>query len=34
VIMAAGGAPEGVNEAGDWYPELLILPEPLEPYVP
>ena len=23
-----------VNEAGDWYPETLILPEPLEPYEP
>lgn len=33
-ILGAGPAPEGVNEAGDWYPEVLLLPEPLEPYVP
>jgi branched-chain amino acid transport system substrate-binding protein len=30
----AGPAPEGVNEAGDWYPETLLLPEPLTPYEP
>lgn len=29
-----GPAPEGVNEAGDWYPETLIRPEPLTPYEP
>ena len=33
-IIRASGAPEGVNEAGEWYPETLILPEPLEPYEP
>lgn len=33
-IMGAGPAPDGVNEAGDWYPETLLLPDPLEPYVP
>ena len=33
-IMGPGPAPEGVNQAGDWYPERLILSEPLEPYVP
>jgi branched-chain amino acid transport system substrate-binding protein len=33
-IVRGGGAPEGVNEAGDWYPETLILPDPLEPYEP
>ncbi len=33
-ILGPGPAPEGVNEAGDWYPETLLLPEPLEPYVP
>ena len=27
-------APEGVNEAGDWYPKVLLRPEPLEPYEP
>jgi branched-chain amino acid transport system substrate-binding protein len=33
-VIGPGPAPEGVNEAGDWYPETLILPEPLEPYEP
>ena len=33
-VIGEGPAPEGVNEAGDWYPETLILPEPLEPYAP
>ena len=33
-VLGAGPAPEGVNEAGDWYPETLLLPEPLEPYMP
>jgi branched-chain amino acid transport system substrate-binding protein len=33
-VIGAGPAPEGVNDAGDWYPETLILAEPLEPYVP
>jgi branched-chain amino acid transport system substrate-binding protein len=33
-VIGAGPAPEGVNEAGDWYPETLILPEPLEPFEP
>jgi branched-chain amino acid transport system substrate-binding protein len=33
-IIGAGPAPEGVNEAGDWYPETLIVPDPLEPYEP
>lgn len=33
-IMGEGPAPEGVNEAGDWYPERLLLSDPLEPYVP
>ena len=33
-VIGDGPAPEGVNEAGDWYPETLILPEPLEPYAP
>ena len=34
VIMRATGAPEGVNDAGEWWPELLIRSDPLEPYVP
>ena len=34
VVIGEGPAPEGVSEAGEWYPEALILPEPLEPYEP
>ncbi len=33
-VIGEGPAPEGVNEAGDWYPEVLIKPEPLTPYEP
>ncbi|MEM7273070.1 MAG: ABC transporter substrate-binding protein [Actinomycetota bacterium] len=33
-VLGPGPAPEGVNEAGDWYPETLIRPEPLTPYEP
>ncbi|MGH9209687.1 MAG: ABC transporter substrate-binding protein [Acidimicrobiales bacterium] len=33
-VVGEGPAPEGVNEAGEWYPETLILPDPLEPYEP
>ena len=33
-VVGEGPAPEGVNEAGDWYPETLIRPDPLEPYEP
>jgi branched-chain amino acid transport system substrate-binding protein len=33
-VIGEGPAPEGVNEAGEWYPETLILPDPLEPYEP
>jgi len=33
-IISEGPAPEGVNEAGDWWFELLTQSEPLEPYVP
>jgi branched-chain amino acid transport system substrate-binding protein len=33
-VIGPGPAPEGVNEAGEWYPETLIRPEPLEPYEP
>ncbi|HEX6299331.1 MAG TPA: ABC transporter substrate-binding protein [Acidimicrobiia bacterium] len=29
-----GPAPEGLNEAGDWWIEVLTRSEPLEPYVP
>jgi branched-chain amino acid transport system substrate-binding protein len=33
-VIGEGPAPDGVNEGGDWYPETLILPDPLEPYEP
>jgi branched-chain amino acid transport system substrate-binding protein len=33
-IAGEGPAPEGVNEAGEWYPETLLLPTPLTPYEP
>jgi branched-chain amino acid transport system substrate-binding protein len=33
-LLSEGPAPEGVNEAGEWYPETLILPDPLEPFEP
>jgi branched-chain amino acid transport system substrate-binding protein len=34
VVVGEGPAPEGVNEAGDWYPETLSRSDPLEPYSP
>lgn len=33
-ILGAGPAPAGINEAGDWYPEVLYKTEPLTPYEP
>ena len=33
-IINAGPAPEGLNEAGDWWVEVLSQSDPLEPYVP
>ena len=33
-VIGPGPAPEGLNEAGEWYPETLIVSDPLEPYVP
>jgi branched-chain amino acid transport system substrate-binding protein len=33
-LISAGPAPEGLNKAGDWWFELLIHSDPLEPYVP
>lgn len=33
-VVGEGPAPEGLNEAGEWYPETLLLPDPLEPYEP
>jgi len=32
--ITAGPAPEGLNEAGDWWVEVLSQSDPLEPYVP
>ncbi len=34
VIVNEGPAPDGVNESGDWWFELLTQSDPLEPYVP
>ena len=34
VLVTAGPAPEGVNEAGDWWIEVLNRTEPLVPYEP
>jgi branched-chain amino acid transport system substrate-binding protein len=33
-IISEGPAPEGLNEAGDWWFELLTQSDPLEPYMP
>jgi len=33
-MINAGPAPEGLNEAGDWWFTLLSQSDPLEPYVP
>jgi branched-chain amino acid transport system substrate-binding protein len=33
-LIGSGPAPEGLNEAGEWYPERLILSDPLEPFEP
>jgi branched-chain amino acid transport system substrate-binding protein len=33
-VIGEGPAPEGLNADGVWYPETLILPDPLEPYEP
>jgi branched-chain amino acid transport system substrate-binding protein len=33
-VISAGPAPEGLNEAGDWWFELLTHSDPLEPYEP
>jgi branched-chain amino acid transport system substrate-binding protein len=34
VEVGEGPAPDGLNEAGDWWPEKLLLSDPLEPFVP
>lgn len=33
-IIREQSPPEGVNPGANWYPEVLIVPEPLEPHVP
>lgn len=33
-VLGAGPAPDGVNNAGDWYPELLFRTQPLTPFEP
>jgi branched-chain amino acid transport system substrate-binding protein len=33
-LLGRGPAPEGVNQAGTWYPERLLISEPLQPYQP
>jgi branched-chain amino acid transport system substrate-binding protein len=33
-LLGRGPAPQGVNEAGEWYPERLLISEPLEPFRP
>lgn len=33
-LISEGPAPEGVNDAGDWWFEVLTRSDPLEPYVP
>jgi branched-chain amino acid transport system substrate-binding protein len=33
-LIDRGPAPEGVNEAGTWYPKRLLVSEPLEPFRP
>jgi branched-chain amino acid transport system substrate-binding protein len=33
-LIDRGPAPEGVNEAGTWYPKMLLVSEPLEPFRP
>ncbi len=34
VQMVEATPPDGVNPGANWYPETLVVPEPLEPYVP
>jgi branched-chain amino acid transport system substrate-binding protein len=34
IVIREQEPPEGVSPGADWYPELLILSDPLEPYVP
>ena len=33
-IIRSEAPPEGLNPGADWWPEVLLVPEPLEPYVP
>ncbi len=34
VIIREQEPPEGVNPGAPWYPEVVLISEPLEPYVP
>jgi branched-chain amino acid transport system substrate-binding protein len=33
-VIGEGPAPEGINEGGEWYPETLLLSDPIEPFEP
>ena len=33
-LLGRGPAPDGVNEAGSWYPKRLLISEPLKPFQP
>jgi branched-chain amino acid transport system substrate-binding protein len=33
-VIGEGPAPEGLNEAGEWYPETLLHSDPIEPFEP
>jgi ABC-type branched-subunit amino acid transport system substrate-binding protein len=33
-LLSRGPAPDGVNKAGSWYPQKLLISEPLPPYRP
>jgi branched-chain amino acid transport system substrate-binding protein len=33
-VIGEGPAPEGVNDSGEWYPETLLLSDPIEPFEP
>lgn len=33
-LLGEGPAPEGLNEAGEWFPERLLISDPLEPFQP
>jgi hypothetical protein len=33
-LLGPGPGPDGVNEAGTWYPKRLLVSEPLKPFQP